>query len=49
MPNKRIDGLINVLLEIEVDVYWSHKRRIVYLDVPKKDIDSDIRYEIGHP
>ena len=23
------------------------QRRIVYLDVPKKDIDSDIRYERG--
>ena len=47
MPNKRIDDLINVLLEIEADDYWSHKRRIVYLDVPKKDIDSGIRYERG--
>ena len=42
MSNKRIDDLINVLLEIEADDYWSHKRRIVYLDVPKNDIDSDI-------
>ena len=25
MPNKRIDDLINVLLEIEADDYWSHK------------------------
>ena len=47
VPNKRIDDLINVLLEIEADDYWNHKRRIVYLDVPKKDIDSDIRYERG--
>ena len=47
MPNKRIDDLINVLLEIEGDNYSSHKRRIVYLDVPKKDTDSDIRYERG--
>ena len=49
MPNKRIDDLINVLLEIEGDNYSSHKRRIVYLDVPKKDTDSDIRYEINIP
>ena len=34
MPNKQIDDLINVLLEIEADDYWNHKRRIVYLDVP---------------
>ena len=47
MPNKRIDDLINILLEIEADDYWSRKRRIVYLDVPKKDIDSDIRYKRG--
>ena len=32
MPNKRIDDLVNVLLEIEADDYWSHKRRTVYLD-----------------
>ena len=30
MPNKRIDDLINVLLEIEADDYWSHERRIIY-------------------
>ena len=47
MPNKRIDDLINVLLEIEADDYWSHKNRIVYLHVQKKDTDSDIRYERG--
>ena len=47
MPNKQIDELINVLLEIEADDYWSHKRRIVYLNVPKRDIDSGIRYERG--
>ena len=45
MPNK--DDLINVLLEMEADDYWSHKNRMVYLDVPKKDTDSDIRYERG--
>ena len=41
LPNKQIDDLINVLLEIEADNYRKHKRRIVYLDVPKKDTDSD--------
>ena len=46
-PNKRKDDLINVLLEIEADDYWSHKRRIVYLNVIKEDIGSDIRYERG--
>ena len=47
MPSKRIDDLINVLLEIETDEYWSHKRKIVYLNVPRKDIGSGIRYERG--
>ena len=47
MPNKRIDDLINVLLEIEADDYWSHKNRIVYLHVQKQDTDRDIRYERG--
>ena len=36
MPNKRIDDLKNVLLKIEADDYWSHKRRTVYLDFQKK-------------
>ena len=31
MPNTRTHDLINVLLEIEVDDYWSQKKRIVYL------------------
>ena len=44
-PNKQIDDLINVLLEIEANNYWSHKRRIVYLNATKKDNGSDIRYE----
>ena len=47
MPSKRIDDLINVLLEIETDKYWSHKRKIVYLNVLRKDIGSGIRYERG--
>ena len=47
MSNKRIDDLIKVLLEIEADYYWSLKRRIVYLNVPKKDNGRDIRCEDG--
>ena len=47
IPSKQIDDLINVLLEIEADDYWSHKRKIVYLNVPRKDIGSDMRYERG--
>ena len=43
MSNKQIDDLINVLLEIEADYYWSHKKISVCLNVPKKDIDRDIR------
>ena len=45
MQNKRVDDLINVLLEIEADDYWSHKRRIVYLDVTKKYNCRAVRYE----
>ena len=45
MSNERIDDLINILLEIKAGDYWSHKTRIVYFDVPKKDIDSDVTYE----
>ena len=45
MSNKQIDDLINVLLEIEADYYWSHKKIIVCLNVPKKDIGKGIRYE----
>ena len=45
MSNKQIDDLINVLLEIEADYYWSHKKIIVCLNLPKKDIGKGIRYE----
>ena len=45
LSNKQIDDVIDVLLEIEVDYYWSHKNIIVSLNVPTKDIGRDIRYE----
>ena len=33
--------------KLKLTIIGAPKRRIVYLDVPKKDIDSDIRYEKG--
>ncbi|XP_065662089.1 uncharacterized protein LOC136084856 [Hydra vulgaris] len=38
-PNKRLDDLINLLLTIEEDSYWRHKRDTIYLgtiSLPKK-------------
>ena len=36
MPNKRIDDLINVILEIEADDYWSHKGELFIWMFQKK-------------
>ncbi|XP_065647824.1 uncharacterized protein LOC136077117 [Hydra vulgaris] len=38
-PNKRLDDLINLLLTIEEDSYWHHKRDTIYhgtISLPKK-------------
>ena len=37
--NKRIDELINALLGIAGDDYWSHKRRFIYANMTTQNVE----------
>ena len=47
MTNKQLDDLIMSYWKLKLMIIGARKRELLTYDVPKKDIDSDIRYERG--